>query len=139
MSFEGIELLSHSRIYDLRGWYPDAESSFPELKEHPIGGDDFFKQWARESHQVTVDWAFDVQMATDPDKNQTQDELVKKMVNFILNGEAPVKDAPDLPDGYFEKLQDTTQRRITLAGYRIADLILSAVEQIEAERKFIQR
>ena len=61
------------------------------------------------------------------------------MVNFILNGEAPVKDAPDLPDGYFEKLQDTTERRITLAGYRIADLILSAAEQIEAERKFIQR
>ena len=26
VSFEGIELLSHSRIYDLRGWYPDEES-----------------------------------------------------------------------------------------------------------------
>ncbi len=26
VSFEGIELLSHSRIYDLRGWFPDEES-----------------------------------------------------------------------------------------------------------------
>ncbi len=114
-------------------------SSFPELENHSIGQENFFKEWAKESHQVAVDWAFDVKMAVDPDKNQTQEELVKKMVNFILNGEAPVNDAPELPDGYFDKLQITTERRITLAGYRIADLILSAAEQIEAEREFVGR
>mgnify|MGYP001552469903 CR=1 FL=1 len=114
-------------------------SSFPELKEHPIGGENFFQEWARESHQVAADWACDVKMAVDPDKNQTQDQLVKKMVNFILNGEAPVKDAPEVPGGYFDKLKMTTERRITLAGYRIEDLILSAAEQIEAEREFVGR
>ena len=53
--------------------------------------------------------------------------------------ETPVDEAPQLPDGYWEKVPPTTARRITLAGYRIADLILSAADQIEAERKFLGR
>jgi predicted acylesterase/phospholipase RssA len=32
VSFEGIELLSHSRMYDLRGWFPDEES--PDKRGH---------------------------------------------------------------------------------------------------------
>lgn len=117
--------------------YP--RSTFPQLKAHPVGSPDFFREWAQESHQVAADWAFDVEMATDPDEDQTSEQLVKKMVDFILNGVSPLDDAPELPPGYWEKLQSTTERRITLAGYRIADLILAAADQIEAQRKFSGR
>ena len=65
--------------------------------------------------------------------------LIEGMVNYILNGVSPVEDAPALPEGYWDKLQSTSERRITLAGYRIADLILSAADQIEAQRKFMGR
>jgi hypothetical protein len=61
------------------------------------------------------------------------------MVNFILNGVAPIKDAPPLPPAYWEKLQKTAERRIALAGYRIADLVLAAADQLEAQRKFVGR
>ena len=73
-----------------------------------------------------MDWAADLAMAVDPDKDQASDELVRKMVNFILNGISPIDDAPDLPAGYWDNLQITAERRIALAGYRIADLILEA-------------
>jgi hypothetical protein len=49
-----------------------------------------------------------------------------------------VKGAP-LPDGYWEKLQNTAERRITLAGYRIADMLIAAADNNEAQRKFIVR
>ncbi len=117
--------------------YP--RSAFPELKAHPVSDPNAFREWAQESHQVAVDWAFNVAMAIDPDKDQTSEQLVKKMINFILNGVSPVEDAPPLPPGYWEKLQSTAERRITLAGYRIADLLLSAADQIEAQRKFVGR
>lgn len=125
----------HTRDFMKR--YP--RSAFPELTAHPVSDPDFLRTWAQESHQVAVEWAFDVEMVTDPDKGQTSEELVKKMVNFILNGVAPVEDAPQLPPGYWEKLQSTAERRITLAGYRIADLLLLAADQIEAQRKFVGR
>jgi len=64
---------------------------------------------------------------------------MKNIVNFILTGESHVKQAPKLPAGYWDKLQLTSERRITLAGYRIADLILSAADQIESEKRFIGR
>ena len=41
--------------------------------------------------------------------------------------------------GYWEKLQSTSERQVTLAGYRIADLILAAASQIEGQRKFVGR
>ena len=78
-------------------------------------------------------------MAVDPDTDQTSEELVAKMVNFILNGVAPIDDAPDLREGYWDKLQETSEKRITLAGYRLADLILAAADDIEAQRKFVYR
>ena len=61
------------------------------------------------------------------------------MVNYILYGDSPVEEAPELPAGYWEKLQATAERRLTLAGYRIADLIISAADQITAQRKFVGR
>jgi hypothetical protein len=110
-----------------------------ELKAHPVSDPDIFREWALESHQVAVDWAINIDMATDPDENQTSEQLVKKMVNFILNGVSPVEDAPPLPPGYWEKLQNISERRITLAGYRIADLLLAAADEIEAQKKFVGR
>lgn len=117
--------------------YP--RSALPELKANPVSNPNHFREWAQESHQVAIDWAMDVDMAVDPDKDQTSEELVKKMVNFILNGVAPVDDAPDLPEGYWEKLQNTAERRITLAGYRLADLLIAAADEIEAQRRFVGR
>ncbi len=75
----------------------------------------------------------------DPDMNQDTDRLIQNMVKFILEGVAPVDEAPQLPDGYWEKLQLTTAQRITLAGYRMADLVLAAADNIEAQRKFLGR
>ena len=117
--------------------YP--RTAFPELKKHPVTDPKVFEKWAKESHQIAEEWAFDVEMVRDPNEDQTSEELVQGMINFILNGVSPVDDAPELPDGYWEKLKPTAQKRITLAGYRIADLVLAAAEQIEAERKFVGR
>lgn len=114
-------------------------SSFPELEEHPIGGPDFFRNWAQESHQVALDWAYDVETVSDPNKDQDADRLVKAMVNFILNGVSPVEEAPEVPGEYWKKLKRTAERRITLAGYRIADLVIAAADNIEAQRAFIGR
>jgi hypothetical protein len=117
----------------------NPRSSYPELKAHPSDDSDCFRDWARESHQVAADWAYDVKTVSDPNKDQDADRLVKAMVNFILNGVSPVDEAPEVPAEYWEKLKSTAERRITLAGYRIADLIISAAENIEAQRKFIGR
>jgi len=117
--------------------YPRA--SFPELSAHPVKAPDFFQTWAKESHQVAIDWAYDIQTVRDTSSEQDADTLVKNMVNFILNGVSPVKEAPPVPAEYWEKLQQTAERRITLAGYRIADLIIAAADDIEAQREFIGR
>ena len=117
--------------------YP--RSAFPELKVAPVSDPNAFMKWAKESHQVALDWAYDLETLPDPNKDQPSEKLVQNMVNFILNGVSPVDDAPPLPDGYWEKLQDTSERRLTLAGYRIADLVLAAADNIEAQRKFIGR
>jgi hypothetical protein len=113
-------------------------SSFPELKALPIGESGFFRAWAMESHKVAVDWAYDIETVSDQSE-QDAEVLVEKMVNFILNGISPVEEAPDVPPEYWEKLKDTAERRITLAGYRIADLVLAAAADIEAQREFIGR
>ena len=114
--------------------YP--RSSLAELKATPITDPDVFRKWAWESHQIALDWAFDVKSLPDPNKGQPAEKLVQGMINFILNGVAPVKEAPDLPAGYWEKLEETTERRLTLAGYRLADLLISVADRIDAQRKF---
>ena len=58
------------------------------------------------------------------------------MVAYILQGVPPLEDAPELPAEYWEKLQQIVQQRITLAGYRIADLVITAADQIDGERSF---
>jgi hypothetical protein len=104
------------------------------LTAHPVSDPDAFREWARESYQVAADWAFEVQTVSDPNKDQSADQLIQNMVKFILEGVSPVEEAPEVPPEYWERLQDTAQQRITLAGYRIADLLISAADQIEAQR-----
>jgi hypothetical protein len=96
-------------------------SSFPELQAHPVSNPDAFREWAKESHQVAVDWAYGVQTVSDPNTDQSVDRMVRNMVKFILDGTSPVQEAPALPPGCWEKLQHTAGRRITLVGYRRAE------------------
>ena len=117
--------------------YP--RSSFPTLKANPVDDEEFARKWARESHQVAIDWAYDIETVADPAKDQSADQLVANMVNFILNGVSPVEEAPEVPAEYWNKLQLTAEQRVTLAGYRIADIIIAAADNIEAQREFIGR
>jgi hypothetical protein len=117
----------------------NPRASYPELKLHPVDGPDFFRDWASESHQVAVDWAANIQTVRDEESDQDADTLVRNMVNFILNGVSPVKEAPEVPAEYWENLQGTAERRITLAGYRIADLVITAADDIMAQREFVGR
>ena len=112
--------------------YP--RSTFPELKAHPANDPNAFENWAKESHQVAADWAFSIKMVPDTTKYKSTEEAVGVLVNFILNGVSPVKEAPELPAGYWENLKLTAEKRMTLAGYRIADLILAAAKTIEEQR-----
>jgi hypothetical protein len=115
-------------------------SSFTELQEHPISDPNVFNAWARESYAIASDWAYQgVETRPDPDMGQDTERLIQNMVKFILEGVAPVDEAPELPEGYWEKLQTTSGKRITLAGYRMADLVLAAADNIEAQRKFMGR
>ena len=115
--------------------YP--RSAFPELKDLEGPGD--FEKWARESYDVAVDFAYGygVETISDPDKDFNPDSAVKKMVAYILHGVSPLEEAPEVPAEYWETLQQVVQRRITLAGYRIADLVLAAADQIYSERSFL--
>lgn len=117
--------------------YP--RSALAELSTHPLSDPDAFRDWALESNRIAADWAFNVETTADPNRDQPAEKLVQNMVNFILNGVSPVEEAPDLPTGYWEKLKETAEQRMTLAGYRIADVILSAADQIEAQRRFMGR
>jgi hypothetical protein len=113
-------------------------SSYPELQE-PMETPESFTEWARESHQVAVDWAFDLEMVPDTESGQDIDVLTANMVKFILEGISPVTEAPMPSDEYWEKLQLTAERRITLAGYRIADIIIAAADNINTQRAFVGR
>lgn len=116
--------------------YP--RSSFPELATGTYRYETF-EQWARESHQVAVDWAYEIETIPDPNMGQDTEQLVANMIRFILDGISPVEEAPAVPDEYWARLQETAARRITLAGYRIADLVIAAADNILAERDFIGR
>jgi hypothetical protein len=112
--------------------YP--RSAFPELKG--LEGPDDFDKWARESYGIAEDFAYGygIETVSDPDKELDTDKSVKKMVAYIVHGVPPLEEAPDVPAEYWEKLQEIVQQRITLAGYRLADLVLAAADQIDAER-----
>lgn len=50
-----------------------------------------------------------------------------------------VAEGPKVAVDYWKNLQPTAHRRMTLAGYRIAGLVISAADKITAERKFVER
>ena len=81
-------------------------------------------------------YGYGIETVTDPDKDLDPDKAVKKMVAYIVLGISPLEEAPEVPAEYWEKLQQVVQRRITLAGYRIADLVLVAADRIDSERSF---
>jgi hypothetical protein len=112
--------------------YP--RSAFPELTAY--SGPDVFREWAQASYKIAVDFAYGygIETVSDPDKDQTTDKVVRKMVKFALEGISPVETAPKVPAEYWEKLQNVAHRRITLAAYRLADLIIAAADQIASER-----
>ena len=109
---------------------------FPELTGLEGPGD--FERWARESYEVAVDFAYGygIDTVTDPEKDLDPDKAVKKMVAYIVHGIPPLDTAPEVPAEYWEKLQQIAQMRVVLAGYRIADLVLAAADQIDADRSF---
>ena len=122
---------------ELRKKYP--RTAFPELDVD--SGEADFEGWARESFKIAEDFAYGsgIKTVADPDKDLDPDKAVKKMVAYILDGVSPVEDAPEVPEEYWERLQEIAERRITLAGYRLADCIIAAAEQIQAERSLAAR
>jgi hypothetical protein len=121
-----------SNAKELMDKYPRA--SLPELT--PYDGPDAIRRWARESYQVAVDFAYGYGIKTvgDPNKDSDPDRIMGNMVKYILEGVSPVDKAPEVPAEYWEKLQDVAHRRIALAGYRLADLIIAAADRIFADR-----
>ena len=110
--------------------YP--RSSLPELTAYE--GVDSYRKWARESHQVAVDWAYNIKALPDPNLDADSDRVVGNMVKYILEGISPVEEAPAVPAEYWEKVQEVSTRRLALAGYRIADVILAAADRLVSER-----
>jgi hypothetical protein len=110
--------------------YP--RSTLPELtaRKKP----DAFREWARESYRVADGFAYGIKTVSDPNRDANPDRVVANMVKYILHGISPVKEAPKVPADYWEKLQDTAHRRIALAGYRLAALLISVGDRITAER-----
>ena len=76
---------------------------------------------------------------SDPDKDQTAEQMVGKMVKYILFGVSPLEDAPEVPAEYWEQLQEVAQQQVTLAGYRMADVIIAAADSLIAERSLSGR
>lgn len=111
-------------------------STYPELM--PIDGQVKFREWARESYQIAVEFAYGYGLETvkDPDASSDPDKAVRKMALYVLEGVSPLESAPEVPADYWERLQYTAKRRITLAGYRIADCIFAAADQIATEQTF---
>ena len=110
--------------------YP--RSALPELT--PYRGPDDFRKWARESHQLAVDWAYDIETLPDPNLKVDADRLIANMMRYILDGISPVDEAPAVPEEYWERVQQQAQRRVALSGYRMADVILAAADRLEMER-----
>jgi hypothetical protein len=112
-------------------------SSLPELS--PFKGAESFREWAQESHQVAKDWAYDLDTIPDPDLDSDSDRIIANMARYILEGVSHVEDAPAVPDEYWSNLQQVVPRRMALAGYRIADIILNAADELDLERELSEK
>ena len=124
-------------LEDVDGYAREIMEKFPRssLSElSPYEGADDFEKWARESHQIAIDWAYEIETIPDPNLEADVDRLVANMVAYILDGISPVEEAPEVPAEYWEKVQETAPRRMALAGYRIADIILATADRLLTER-----
>ena len=112
--------------------YP--RSSFPQLTIYNGPAD--FEAWAREAHQIAVDFIYssDLEFVKDPDQNQDQAQVVLKMVKYMLYGISPLEEAPEVPADHWAELQEHAHRQVTLAGYRIADVIISVADSLMLEQ-----
>jgi hypothetical protein len=113
--------------------YPRAD--LPELTAH--GKPDAFEEWARESYDIAVEFAYGygIETATDPNTDMDPDRLLKTVIKWVVEGVSPVDEAPEVPAEYWEELQRIASRRITLAGYRMADIIIAAADGISAQKE----
>ena len=111
--------------------YP--RSSFPQLTTYSGPAD--FKTWALEAHQIAIDfiYASDLEFIQDPDQNLDSATVVGKMIKYILYGISPREEAPEVPAEHWAQLQGHAHRQITLAGYRIADVIVAAADSLLLE------
>ena len=94
-----------------------------------------------ESYDVAVGFAYGygVKTVSDPDKDLHPDSAVKKMVTYVVHGVPPLEEAQEVSAEYWEKLQQVAQRRITLADYRLADLVIAAAERVYSERSYSEK
>ena len=111
--------------------YP--RSMFPQLRAYSGPAD--FEVWAREAHQIAVDfiYATDLEFVKDPDEGQDQAQVVLKMVKYMLEGISPLEEAPEVSAEHWAELQKHAHSQVTLAGYRIADVIVSAADRLLVE------
>jgi hypothetical protein len=111
--------------------YP--RSSFPQLRDYSGPAD--FEVWAREAHQIAVDFIYgsDLEFVKDPDEGQDQAQVVLKMVKYMLEGISPLDEAPEVSAEHWAQLQKHAHSQVTLAGYRIADVIVSAADRLLIE------
>ncbi len=111
--------------------YP--RSSFPQLTAYSGPAD--FKTWALEAHQIAIDfiYASDLEFVKDPDQDQDAAKLVGKMVKYILYGISPLEEAPEVSAEHWAQLQEHAHSQITLAGYRIADVIVATADSLMLE------
>jgi len=55
------------------------------------------------------------------------------MVKYMLEGISPLEEAPEVPAEHWAQLQKHAHSQVTLAGYRIADVIVSAADRLLIE------
>jgi len=128
--FEEVE--QHAREYVSK----ISRASLPELKMH--GKPDAFLEWAQESYKIAKDFAYGygIETVSDPNnKEMDTAKLLKGIILWVNEGISPVEKAPKVPEKYWGELQTITKQRVTLAGYRLADLIISAADNISAQTK----
>lgn len=125
------EVEHHARAYAQQV----PRSSTRELNAH--GKPDAFRKWARESYKIAKEFAYGYGIETIGDPNNKEldtAKLLKGVILWVNEGISPVETAPDVPADYWAELQKVAKRRITLAAYRVADLIIEAEDRIAAQK-----
>jgi len=92
---------------------------------------DTFDEWAQESYKIAQEFAYGAEIETVVDPNNKEmdtGKLLKGIILWVQEGVSPVATAPEVPADYWEKLQSITKQRVSLAGFRTADIIILAME-----------